>query len=291
MTTPLTPGIYDLPASEYHADPCPEPSLSSSIAKQICLSSPAHAREAHPRLNPAAGAEECEAFDIGTAAHARLLEPDAESAVTVIDAPDWRTKAAKDARDAARAAGRVPLLAKHASAVEAMVAAARGQLDQHRDGGVRMFLDGQAERTLIWQDDGVWCRARLDYLRLTGTDVAVDDYKTTSTSANPDQWSRALFQNGWDIQAAWYERAVRHVLGVADVTFRYCVQETFPPYALSVIALAPDALVLAEKKCLYAIDVWRQALTSNRWPGYPPRTCYAVAPPWHEAEWLEKELR
>jgi hypothetical protein len=288
---PLTTGIYTLPASAYHADPCPAPSLSSSIAKQICLASPLHAWQAHPRLNPAAVAEECEAFDIGTAAHARLLEPDAESAVTVIDAPDWRTKAAKEARDAARAAGRVPLLAKHASAVEAMVAAARGQLEAHRDGGARMFLDGQPERTLIWEDDGVWCRARLDYLRLTGPGVDVDDYKTCSTSANPEAWSRSLFQNGWDIQAAWYRRAVQHVIGADDVTFRYCVQETFPPYALSVIALAPDALVLAEKKCLYALDAWRRALAANHWPGYPAQTCYAIAPPWHEAAWLEKELR
>jgi hypothetical protein len=100
MTTRITtPGIYKMRAAEYHADPCLEPSLSSTIARVLCDSAPAHAQHAHPRLNLQNVEEEAEHFDIGTAAHAILLE--GEAAVTVIDAKDWRTNAAKDARDAA----------------------------------------------------------------------------------------------------------------------------------------------------------------------------------------------
>ena len=29
------PGFYSMSAAQYHADPCPEPSLSSSIAKVL----------------------------------------------------------------------------------------------------------------------------------------------------------------------------------------------------------------------------------------------------------------
>src|SRR5215831_5713580 len=47
----VTPGVYAMPAAQYHADPCPTPSLSASIIKLICLDSPAHAWTAHPKLN------------------------------------------------------------------------------------------------------------------------------------------------------------------------------------------------------------------------------------------------
>jgi len=297
--TTLGAGIYDLPASLYHADPCPDPSLSSSIAKLICLSSPAHARQAHPRLNPAAVADEAEHFDIGTAAHAVLLE--GKDAVEVIDAKDWRTNAAKEARDLARAAGKTPLLAKTWADVKAMVAAARGQLDHHIDGGAQMFTAGEPERTIIWNDDGVWCRARLDWLRPNqrrvrdvvdmGPEWAIDDYKTTSASANPDAWTRTMFSSGFDIQAAWYRRGLKRLMPDVDVTFRFAVQETYPPFALSVIALGPDAMTIAEKKCLYALDAWRACLQDGAWPTYAHRTCYASMPPWHEEWWLERELR
>ena len=285
----LTAGIYDIPAQVYHADPCPAPSLSSSLAQRICLHSAAHARQAHPRLNLDAEPENNEAFDIGRAAHALLLE--GSTAVTVIDAKDYRTNVAKDARDQAWARGLTPILAPRWNDVQQMVTSLRLQLAQHQDSGsAGMFLNGEPERTLVWQEDGygVWCRARLDWLRQTP--LSVDDFKTTSGSANPEVWSRSMFQNGWDIQAAWYLRGLQILTG-HPATFRYCVQETYPPYACSVISLGPDALMLAEKKCLYALDIWRACLTSGDWTGYPRQTCYATLPPWHEAEWLEKELR
>jgi hypothetical protein len=290
---PVTgPGIYDMPASWYHSDCCPEPSLSSSIAKKLCLESAAHAQHAHVRLNPAAVEEEAEHFDIGTAAHALLLE--GTQNIAVIDAKDWRTKAAKEARDLARGAGQTPLLAARWADVQAMVAAARAQLDRHKDGGAAMFTNGKPEQTLVWiehDDDDptadVWCRARLDWLR----PGAIDDYKTAGATANPETWTRSMFSFGFDLQAAWYLRGLRHLTGLDDALFRFAVQETYPPYALSVVALGPDALMLAEKKCLYALEVWRASRKSRDWVGYPRRTCFAALPLAHEAWWLGRELR
>ena len=72
-----------------------------------------------------------------------------------------------------------------------------------------------------------------------------------------------MFQAGFDLQAAWYLRGLRQLTGLDDALFRFAVQETYPPYALSVIALGPDALMLAEKKCLYALEVWRASRKSR----------------------------
>jgi hypothetical protein len=285
--TPLEAGIYDLPAEIYHADPCPAPSLSASIASLICCSSLLHARHEHPRLNPTATREEQEKFDLGTAAHALLLE--GKNGVAVIEAPDWRTNAAKAAREAARGAGKTPLLAKIWADVEAMVKSAREQLARHRDGNRSMFSNGKPEQTLIWLDPDfdVWCRARLDWLR----PGAIDDYKTTNGSAEPEAWNRsALFQNGFDVQCAFYLRGLKVLTGI-EAEFRFAVQETYPPYALSVNTPGPAAQLLAEKKILYALEHWKHALERDEWTGYPRRLCYAELPPWHEAQWLAKEMR
>lgn len=286
-------GIYALTAEQYHADPCLNPSLNFSTAKVICLESPAHAWAAHARLNPAYTRDEKECYDLGTSVHSVLLE--GVDKVEVIDAADWRTKAAKEARDAARANGKIPLLPATHAKVLAMVAAVRGQLAEHdTDGGSAMFTGGEAEQSLIWRDGGTLCRARLDYIRrdrLTATTDGwcIDDYKTAA-DANPDNWIRQMFRLGYDLQAAWYQHGHQAITGELS-TFRFCVQETEPPYALSVIGLNTDTWTLAEKKRLYAVEVWNRCVKTNRWPGYPPRTCFATLPPTHEAWWLEKEVR
>ncbi len=268
----LAPGIYyDVKAGEYHAIDA----LSATRLKAICLDSPAHARY---RMR-----EDKEEYDLGTAAHAILLE--GIDAVTIIDANDWRTNAAKDARDAARAAGKIPLLAKVKAGVDAMTQATRRQLDAIDS---LLFADGSPEVTLVWQEGELWCKARLDWLS-TDADY-IDDYKTTSASANPEIVSRTMFGNGWDIQAAWYLRGLKVLMDV-DAQFRFVVQETYAPYALSVVALGPDAMCLAEKKILYGLDTWRECLRTHVYPAYPPQICYAELPAWHESQWLEKEMR
>jgi hypothetical protein len=279
-------GIYTLPAEEYHADPCDQPSLSASIAHILCSQSPAHGRAAHPKLNPALVREEQGHFDIGTAAHAILLEGQAKLAV--IDAPDWRTKDAKEARDQARADGKIPLLAKVMADVDAMVAAAAEQLEYH-GAFPPLFTDGTPEQTLVWEEPGgVMCRSRLDWLR--DDRATIDDLKTTSRSASPEAYSRALFGIGGDVQAAFYIRGVQEVTGETP-EFRWVVVETSPPFALSVIAPDPAVMTIGRKKVEYAIDVWRRCLDSGHWPAYPADVCYAELPPYEESRWLEKELR
>jgi hypothetical protein len=283
MMTIDRPGIYTISAADYHRDPCIEPSLSSSIAKKICLESARHAQHDHPRLNPDAAHENGEHFDIGTAAHALLLE--GAGPIAIIDAPDWRTKAAKEARDVAYAAGLTPLLAGRWADVQALVAAARVQLAQHTDGGAEMFLDGQPEQTLVWLEGDVWCRARVDWLR----PGAIDDFKTAE-SAEPDRWARQMFAYGFDLQAAWYLRGLKALTGI-DGVFRFAVIEREPPHVLSVVGLSPSSMTIGEKKVLYALDVWQRCLKAGQWPGYPTRTCWIDLPAWEEARWLEKEMR
>lgn len=287
---PVTgPGFYEMTAAEYHADPCPEPSLSASFASELVTTTPAHARLKHPRLNPELVDQQAEHFDIGEVVHAAFLE--GLDIVQVLNFDDWRTKAAREARALARADGKVPLLRNVWSAVEEMLKSTGPQLAAHEDGRT-MFGDGLAEPVLVWREDGLWFRSRLDWLRVASTRrFAIDDFKTTSTTADPEQLSeRTVWNNGWDVKASFYRRGLLALTGY-PAEFRFAVQETYPPYALSVVSPSPGAEVLGDMKVHIAIERWRRGLLEHDWHAYPKRTAYFEVPGWMEKRWADREVR
>lgn len=282
------PGVYDLDRDIYDADPCPAPSLRSSIAHTLIEKTPRHAWMQHPRLNENHEQKTAAHFDLGSAVHMHMLE--GESKFAIIEADDWRKKEAKELRDDAREKGLIPLLAKDHEKVIAMAKAFFLQIEHHDD-AAGCFQNGKPEQTLIWQEkNGVWCRCLLDWNPNKGN--IFHDYKTTASSASADVWGqRSLFDFGGDMQAAFYLRGIRKALGKSQAHFRFVVQETEPPYALNVIALDPASLGMAERKVKHAIRMWGWCLGKNFWPGYPRQTCYVDAPPWVQNRWLAAESR
>ena len=189
-------GISAMSAEQYHADPCPTPSLSRSILQTLITRSPAHAYAQHPRLNPDVKPMDSSKFDLGSAAHDLLLEG-GTGKICVIDFDDYRTKDAKTQRDAARAAGLYPVLKKHNDDLQAMVETARDFMAGTEL--AREFDAGVSEQTLIWEEDDLWFRARPDRMAINRS--VVFDYKTTER-AEPEYWGqRLLVQNGYDIQS------------------------------------------------------------------------------------------
>lgn len=285
----LGPGLhYDVPEDVYHADQlCASPTLSRSIAHKLLVRSPLHAWHAHPRLNPAfVPSPDSEAFEFGRAVHARVLL--GEDIVERIDAPDWRAKPARDARDVAREAGRVPVLATQAWVIDAMVA----EFEAWRalDAGRTLRAAMKPEVTALYEDGGVMCRARFDLLPDDPT-APVVDYKTTRNAA-PDAFHRAIWTYGYDFQAAWYSRALKVLRGRAPSAFVFIAQEKTPPFAVTAHALTPAALEFAEARCDEALESWRHCLQANTWPGYPEHIHEVPPPPWaldREAEMIFTE--
>lgn len=277
------PGIYEMTDEEYHADPCPEPSLSASIAKKLIAQSPAHARHAHPRLNPGFAREEKEIFDRGTVAHALLLKGEEVAAVLPYD--DWKTQAARAERDALRAEGRVVILQKHWDTVRRMIDRCREQLSAHKEAS-DAFTNGKPEQVIIWREDsGVWCRAKLDYLH--DTRQKIDDYKSTGREVDNESISRHCLDD-WEIQDAFYRRGVMKIFR-EEAQFRFIAQENAEPYAVNVVELGPDFRWLGDEKVQYAIRIFGNCLKTGRWPGYSDRIhCVQKIPKWAEDAWLEK---
>jgi hypothetical protein len=279
-TTVITaPGVYDVPEDTYHADPVPTHhggSLSVSGAKLLLPPScPALFQWArtHPTFS--------DAFDFGHAAHKKVLGAGQE--IVVIDAVDWRGKAARDARDQARAEGKIPLLAKDDAVSDAMAAKVR----EHPIAAALLDPDhGKPEQSLFAQDEesgGVWLRGRLDWLPDPGPGrMILCDYKTTADIGDPAAFSRAMGNYGYHAQAAWYLDLAR-TLGLADddAAFVFIVQSKQAPYLVSVIEPDEEALEIGRAENRAAINLFAKCTSNNEWPGYDEGVVPASLPGWY----------
>jgi len=275
----MTPGIY--PAIKM-ADYLAIQAFSSGIGERILSQSPLHAWT-DSAYDPNRERGDSGTADIGTYAHAMLLEGGTD-ALCIVDAADWRTKAAQQARDDARATGKTPILIGKVEEVKAMVAAAKSYLYASELSGV--FDSGAPEQTIVFETDSVLCKARPDWL--TESRKISLSYKTTAGSANPDQWIRTQLP-GYDIGIVLYERAIKAVSDVQSPRVITLVQEQKKPYSCSLIGLSPAWQEMAEARLTLALATWRACLDEGKFPSYPNRICYAEPKPWQLAELLENE--
>lgn len=288
--TITNPGFhFDVPERVYHGDPLPTPSLSSSVAKTLQNESPGHAWWAHPRLNRAKALEvekSTKTQGMGTALHRLILGKGRP--LKVLNFDDYKTKAAREARDAAEAEGLTPLLAKDMDKANEVAEAAKRQL-AHTD-VAPLFADdaGDAEVTGAWQEaNGIWCRMRIDWLPkivMEGGHVTVVDLKTTGDSANPSEWSRKMFDFGGDIQTAFYERGLRKLVpSIKTVDFRFVVIEQNAPFAISLCRVGNQALEEARETVDLAVKMWGSCLERGtaleHWPFYDTESTHVIDPP------------
>ena len=273
------PGIYDIDVDDYHADPVPGGSLSSSGARKL-LPPSCPAKFRYEQDNP--GPSQARHFDLGHAAHKLVLGVGAP--LVVIEAANYRTKAAQEQQKAAHLAGHVPLLTHEHDQVQAMAAAIR----EHPIAGPLFNPEhGTPEVSLFWRDTptGVMCRARIDWLphQRPGRTIIVD-YKTCRTG-DLDGLSRAVHDHGYHFQAAWY-LAGAQALGLAgdDAVFIFIAQEKEPPYLVTPFELDSTALRIAAAKTRQALQIYTHCTETDRWPGHWDGEGAALLslPPWAE---------
>jgi hypothetical protein len=260
------PGVYDtLPEADYLTDPA----FSASGAKRIlppgCPASfrweQLHGRPPKP------------AFDFGHAVHSMVLgvgEP-----IVVIDADDWRKKEAKDQRDAAYAAGHVPLLTADHDTAKAAADAVRA----HPIAG-RLFEQGTPEQSLFWRDPiyGVNRRARLDWQTTWHGRHTVVDLKTC-VSADPGAIGKAVTNYRYHQQQAFYLDAL-DAYGIRDAGFLFVFVEKDPPHLVTVCELEPDAVALGRDRNDLALALYADCLERDVWPSYADGVARIELPGW-----------
>lgn len=275
------PGVYDgIPNDRYHADPVAAGSLSFSGAKLLLPPScPALFRWAqdHPVHK--------DVFDWGSAAH-KLVLADSSVEIVVVDADDWRTKAAREQRDEARLAGLVPMLR---DAYQQVLAKAIAIKDHPLASKLFEPGSGKAEQSLFWQDPvtGVWRRCRLDWLpNPRGGRLVIPDYKT-AVSADPETWAKAAANYAYNQQAAWYSDGVRALDLDEEPAFVFVVQEKNPPYVVTVIELDEVAVHIGRMLNQQALQVYAECRRDDRWPDFSNGVVLQPLPTWYTRRWDE----
>lgn len=292
LTEITEPGVYSMPEPLYHADPVPCGSLSSSGARLLLPpSTPAHFRWRQDNPQPPT-----RAMEIGSGTHTIVLGDGPP--VARLEFGDWKTKAAREAGDAARAAGRIPLLAHEHDLALGMARSVR----EHEVAGA-LFAPGSGlpEQCLFWQQPitNIWCRCRLDWLPHSAPVMYVGDLKT-SFDASAEHAAKAFTNLGYHQQAEWNAWGIKE-LGLAEqVVFLFVFVEKDPPHLVHVVTPDADALAVAADRNRKAIDVFRRCMEADYWPGYPEGVTTVSLPRWAlvqheiaeaEGAWLIEEIR
>lgn len=247
--------IYDMPAPEYHATKALGSTNIKTLADPDISMFEARRMLTHN--------EHKAVYDMGTLGHGLILEGTYDNLIRRIDADSYRTKDAREERDAAYADGLIPV---NDSEVETML----DPLEKIRDAVMNHSIAGQLltghkpEVSAFWQEQGVDLKGRYDaYHPDKG---AIVDLKLLQ-SARPSEVQKAISDFGYYIQAKTYLNGAYKLTGFMP-DWLFVVAQKVEPYTVSVHRLRPEALEAAQVRIDFALARYRQAQESGDWPGY-----------------------
>lgn len=288
-----TPGLYaGLPIERYHSDCCVGPSISSSGLRAILSDSPAaYWRTSY--LNPAR--EEREGgkhFDIGQAAHHLILGEGSFAArfvVTPAKAPDGRDWNANNLSCKAwlqeqEAAGKTVLKPADVEVIKGVAGLLPWQANCPESGLKNSALvqqgalDGLIERSLIWQQDGVWLKVRPDVLPEDANVIV--DLKTTRDITKAH---RSVYEYGYHMQAALVADGMERLLGRVIEATAFVFVQTSPPYPVRVVQIGPHDIAIGRQENARALNLFRRCMASGEWPAGDGDLTEARVPDWYQA--------
>lgn len=281
---PIGQGIHtSLTDVEYHADPCPQPSFTQSLAKVLLNASPRHAWVAHPRLNPDFKPENARHFDVGSIVHRLLLGVGRD--IHVLNFENYRSKEAQLQRARARGEGALPALQHEFDNAmimrdQAVAAMRKAGIDWKPETTPGVYT----EAAFIWQEDKTWLRTKVDRLQ---RDTSID-FKTTSGAGDPETTARRMLSDGWHIQAAMHERAYKALLPerAHRTVYLFVQQEVEPPFAVGIYQLPESVIDMGRHDLAMALAMWRDCIRDDEWPSYNgDQICILNAPGWGIAQW------
>ena len=248
--------------------------MSAGVAWTLVNECPLLAWHRSP-FNPDYEPEHKREFDIGTAAHLALLQPDEfNRCVVELAFENYLTKQAQQQRDAARKLGRTPLLAKDVELVYRICHRIEEQCD--------LFQNGLPEVTYLWEWEGVPCKARVDYLanrRPRG--MLLCDLKTAA-SASPAAFARAMVRDGHHLRAAWYIDGYLQGVSTEPAAYRYVVVGKDEPHIVSEFEVGERSLAWGRALYRRALQTFKTCMNSGIWSGYVEKPTPIELPPYIE---------
>lgn len=287
---PARDGIHGwVDEATYHAD---RGSLSVSGAKLLlppsCPAKFRQSQDAPPKPN--------RTFEFGHFVHLKVLGKGPK--VVEIDADSYRTKAAREARDLARADGNIPVLAGKpdddaGGELERAEAMAAAVFNHAVAGPLLTDRDNEFEQSVYATDaeTGVRLRGRIDAINFARADgrLTLIDLKT-SVTANPALLVKKFYDLNYFMQDAWY-RDLMEATGLAmDPDFVFVVVEKEPPHLVTVGRYTDVAREEGRRRNRQAIQLYAQCMESGVWPGYTDDIVPLSLPGWVENQVMREAI-
>jgi len=255
--------IDDMPATDYHKIEA----LSASGAKSL-LRSPAHfvaMKETFKEPTPA--------MRLGTAVHTMILEPELfDAEIAVMPKFDKRTNLGKKAIEEWAEEQKGKCIIDHYQHERAKQIAE--SVWAHPFFKERVH-SGKAEQTLLWEQYGVQCKARLDYCR----DNTIFDVKTCQ-DASPEGFAKQIANFQYHVQAAHYSMGFRRIKGEKLDRFIFIAVESDFPHMVGVYTLDRTSLMAGQMKMEAAAKAYRQVLDGSSDRNYSSRVVELSVPTW-----------
>lgn len=252
-------GVYfDMPELVYHADPIDGGSLSSTGAKNI-LKSPAHYQwSLHNR-------KETAAFDTGHILHSLILGTGLE--IEILDFDSFRSKEAREARDMARAEGKVPVIASDFEPLKTVADTVLGSTI-----GDVFTSEGDSEVSIFAPDEvsGVMMRGRIDRVVKTDRGWLLVDLKSVQDT-DPREFTRTAQNYRYDLQKRWYERIWRALHPGENIEFAHVLipKNLDGPILPTIVWLDRDFDHTGDIQANRALSVYKHCVETGEWGGYP----------------------
>lgn len=152
------------------------------------------------------------------------------------------------------------------------------------------ILNGRIERSIFTKRNGIWLKSRPDVIPNDSGDFV--DLKTAA-SVDDDSLSKAIFNNGYHVQAGFMRLVVREVLGSdAFTSFTFAFVEKTPPYDVRIMQLKDHDIDLGERQALCGIAIAAECWKRGEWPGFDgadQHISYVEMPAWGRTR-IETEL-
>jgi hypothetical protein len=261
MREKIEPGLYRIPEEKYHATEA----FSKSGASKL-LRSPAHFR---------IKTIETPAMVIGTAFHRAVLERDRFKALYACK-PEGMSFATKDGK-AWKADNEDKIILSYADYTNVL---AMSDAVWNNPDAAFLLGKGEAEVSGFFHDPlfpDVPCKMRIDFLN-TETGFVIDLKKCTD--AREHAFKRDAYKFGYHIQAFLYSLGMSLITGADRFSFYFIAVESDPPHGVMVYRASPAMINEGMADAYLAMEMYRDCMAANSWPGYPEGIVDLDVPEW-----------
>lgn len=260
----MTEGIhFDISSTQYRA----ADGISQTDLKQVGIS-PRHYLSAITDEKPEPTPDQI----VGQIIHSAVLENDFSGFVVSPSDYDGRTSDGKKWK----ASQTKPIITQEAAKrIAGMIAS----IKNHPMAGRLLYGEKAKREVSAWkfhQRTGLLMKARADVVTedRAGMTTLVDLKSVQREGAKESEFSKSIFNWGYDVQSAWY-------LDIFGASFWcFVAVEKFPPYAVACYTLSPESIAVGRQKYESYLSSIKKCVDSGIWDAYGDELKTINLPEW-----------